>query len=78
MQSGQLGVILEDMQDKLQSLVESMSNMNQRLITMNRSIDLIPEMADDIKAIKAVMREHEGQLDNHEQRIAKLEMPARA
>lgn len=45
---------------------------------MNRSIDLIPEMADDIKAIKAVMREHEGQLDNHEQRIAKLEMPARA
>jgi hypothetical protein len=78
MQNSHLGVILEDIQDKLQSLAEAVSHMNQRLIKMDKSVDLIPEMAGNIKAIKLVARNHDMELKDHEQRIAKLEMPTRA
>jgi len=78
MHDNQVAVLLEDIQGKLQSLTESVSILARDMTEVKATIHVIPEMIDDMRAIKLVIRDYEGQLQDHKQRINKLEMPARA
>lgn len=72
----QNGVIIEDIQSNVQRLAESMGSLKDEVHGMKANVDKIPEMADDIKAIKAVLTDHSAELKDHKTRIKALEPAA--
>jgi len=78
MSDNQLGVLLEDIQDKLQRLAETVSVMRQDISEMKPQLAKIDQNTSDLGAMKAAVRDHAHLLQNHEQRLQVLEMPKRA
>ena len=78
MQDDHVGVLLEDIQSKLQGLAESASVLARDMHEVKQTIAPIPQMASDIAAMKAALTDHSTQLADHENRLQTLEMPSRA
>jgi len=78
MSDNQLGVLLEDIQSKLQALAEAISVIQQDISEIKIQIAPIPKMAADIEAIKAVQVDQGQHLRYHETYLVSQGMPARA
>jgi len=76
MKKDHLGVLLEDIDDKMQHLAEGMSLLQDGMKELKNKVSDIPEMKGDIKAIKAAVTDHSGTLKGHEVRITSLEQAA--
>ncbi len=67
------GAILEEIRDQNKAILEGLAP----LLPMSRVVDQlkedVAELKIDVKAIKAVITDHSGQLNNHETRITQLE-----
>ena len=78
MQDNHVGVLLEDIQGKLQGLAESMSVMQQDIATMKPQVALIPQIAADVQTLKAVQTDQGQELRDHEDYLKSQGMPSRA
>lgn len=72
MNDNQFGVILEDIDHKMDGVVEAVGQMRDEMKTLAKQEDL-EEVKADIKIIKAVVTDQSKQLDSHEKRITTLE-----
>ena len=66
------GVLLEDIQSKLQGVAEAVSDLNKKADSTNDRLSKIEDNTNIIPAQQAVIKEQTAQLNNHEQRIAQL------
>jgi len=78
MQDNHVGVLLEDIQDKLQGLAESMSVMQQDITAMKPQVALIPQIDANVQTVKAVQVDQGRQLRHHEDYLLGKGMPSRA
>ncbi|MGH7866364.1 MAG: hypothetical protein ACREP9_01760 [Candidatus Dormibacteraceae bacterium] len=76
MKKDHLEVLLEDIDDKMQRLAEGVSLIQDDMRVVKKDVSEIPEMKDDIKAIKAAVTDHSGELRDHKVRITALEQAA--
>jgi len=65
MSDNRTDLLLEDIQSKVQLLVEATSVLAQDMHAVKQSVARIPEMADDIKVLKAVQKEQGKELREH-------------
>jgi hypothetical protein len=68
-----IGVLLEDIQSKLQAVAEGVSDLNTKADRTDIRLDKIEENTNIIPAQKAAIKDQTTQLNDHEQRIAALE-----
>jgi len=59
------GVLLEDINDKLDRLAEAMGSVRDDVQRLTVSVAPIPAMQKDIVTIKAVLKEHSAILNDH-------------
>jgi hypothetical protein len=78
MQDSQVAVLLEDINDKLEGLADSMTVMNERLTRVEQNVSRIETITNSIKPMQQVIAEHNTQLDTQDERLNALEMPQRA
>jgi archaellum component FlaC len=76
--SDNTGVLIEDMRDNMAVMVEAISVLAQDMAVVKSQVALIPEMSDDIKAIKAVQREQGKDLRHITDYLIGQGMPTRA
>ncbi len=69
-------VLLEELQGNVRAILEIVIPMRAELTEMRQSVDRIPHIETDIKAIKAVLKITNQQVADHEHRITKLETRA--
>jgi hypothetical protein len=72
MKNDGMGVILEDIDGKMDAVLEAVGQMRDEMKTLAKQKDL-DEVKADIKTIKTVVTGHSHQLDDHEKRIITLE-----
>jgi len=77
------GVLLEDINDKLQHLAEGVSVLLEGNQEIRKVVDRIPAIEDNVKAIKAAVTDQSRQLNSvehqvgeHEDRVRTLEQTA--
>lgn len=73
MNDNSVGVLLEDVQDKLQRLAESISNVHHDIQYLKTTTAKIPELADDVRVIKAAVTDQSRQYNEIDRRVANLE-----
>lgn len=70
---------MENIDDKLEVLAESVGAINERLIRVEETVSAIPQMANDVKTVKVAITDHSKHQYKLEARVANLEtMPSRA
>ena len=69
-------VLLEDMNGKIDTILEIVVPMRQELTAVKRIVEDIPEIKADIQTIKHVLKITNDQVRDHETRITKLETRA--
>jgi hypothetical protein len=67
-----IGIVLEDMNGKMDVVLEAVGQMRDDMKMLAKQEDL-EEVKADIKTVKAVITNHSIQLDDHEKRITRLE-----
>ncbi|MGI9027660.1 MAG: hypothetical protein ACR2FM_02335 [Candidatus Saccharimonadales bacterium] len=70
------GALLEDVNDKLDALLEWQQPLTQISRDITELKDDMREVKQDISVMKAVLTSQSGQLHNHERRITTLEKRA--
>lgn len=65
-----LGVILEDIQSKLQMIAETLAPLPGAVSQLQTDVT---EIKSDLKVLKAVVTDHSEHINNHETRITRLE-----
>lgn len=71
-QNNPTGVLLEDMNSKMDAVVEAVGQMQDQIKNLAKQDDL-EEVRSDIKTIKSAVIGQSEQLSDHEQRINALE-----
>jgi predicted nucleic acid-binding Zn-ribbon protein len=66
-------VLLEEVRGDIKAILEVVVPMRQELAEVKKAVADIPEIKADIKTIKAALTDTNQQVQNHEQRITKLE-----
>lgn len=72
MKENEFGVILEDINGKMDRMAEVISTLATKE-QVQRISDRLDDTIDQLKVIKLVVKNHSGQLEGHEQRINVLE-----
>ena len=67
------GVLLEDMNSKMDAVVEAVGQMQGQINNLPTR-DEFQELRDDVKVIKKVVTGHSEQLTDHEERLTTLEV----
>jgi pyridoxine 5'-phosphate synthase PdxJ len=78
MADNHIDVLLENIQDKLQLLIEVTGVMAQDVKEMKPQVALIPEMRADIKTLKAVQSDQGIEIRHIEKYLISQGMPTRA
>jgi peptidoglycan hydrolase CwlO-like protein len=68
-----IGMLLEDIQSKLQGVAEGVSDLNKKADRTDKRLDKIEENTNIIPAQQAAIKGQTAQLNDHEQRITALE-----
>ncbi|MBI1952299.1 hypothetical protein HYS42_01075 [Candidatus Saccharibacteria bacterium] len=67
------GVILEEIRDQNKAIIEGLKGFSGVPAKVDKLSDDMEIVKSDLKVIKAVVKDHSNQLDDHEHRIAILE-----
>lgn len=67
------GILLEDIQSKLQAVAEDVSSLHGKIDTANERLDKVEQNTELIPIIKIVITDQTHQLNGHESRISTLE-----
>ncbi len=67
------GVLLEDMNSKMDAVVEAVGQINDQIKVLPAMQADLEEVKADVKTIKSVAGGHSGQLTDHEERLSVLE-----
>lgn len=73
MKDNHFGVLLEDIQSKLEGIAEDVTGLHSKIDQVNTRLIKVEESANLIAAIKAAVTDQTHQLTDHEVRVAKLE-----
>jgi hypothetical protein len=69
-----IGVLLEDIQDKLKGLAEAMAGLINKVNVMDRRLEKVEAKTSlMLPMLKAAVKDHDKQLSDHEARLIKLE-----
>lgn len=68
-----IGVLLEDIQSKLQGVAEGVSDLNKKADRTDERLDKIEENTNIVPAQQSAIKDQTTQLNDHEQRITALE-----
>ena len=69
-----VGILLEDIQSKLQGVAEAVSDLNTKVDRTDVRLGKIEDNTNIIPAQKEAIKEQTIQLNDHEQRISRLEI----
>lgn len=67
------GALLEEIRNQNKAILEVVGSMQDNVKKIPKIVDDIEIIKTDVKAIKAVIKDHSGQLDDNESRITQLE-----
>ena len=67
------GALLEEIRDQNKVILEGLGDLKGLPAKVDKLADDMTDVKADLKVIRAVMKDHSGQLDNHETRITQLE-----
>lgn len=73
MNDNQFGTILEDIDGKMDTVLEVVGQMQDQIKILPAMQTDLEEVKADVKTIKAVVTSHSQQLDDHQSRITVLE-----
>ena len=68
-----IGVLLEDIQDKLTGIAEAVSDLNNKADKTDERLEKIEENTNLIPPVQAAIKDQTQQLSDHETRITELE-----
>ncbi|HEX7368259.1 MAG TPA: hypothetical protein VF261_01215 [Candidatus Saccharimonadales bacterium] len=78
MKDAQVTVLLENIDDKLESLAEVVDSIHERLVNVEQKVEAIPQIVDNIKTIKAVQTDQGREIRHIERYLTTQGMPSRA